>query len=194
MLKLLPQQVSDNWDEIKQAILLANPAQSYMTAERLNNVLKSILLEESQCWALCDDLNPEDPKIHGICVTQIMMDNLADVRNLTIYALYSKKLLTGKMYLSLFLTLSKFAKANSCHRVMAYTEVPKIIDIVGKLPNGHSNYTFLSWDVFREVKPKELRKIIQNIDNELNHGNSQYDEVQFKDTLIKNGGYNREDI
>ena len=34
----------------------------------------------------------------------------------------------------------------------------------------------------------------QNIDNELNHGNSQYDEVQFKDTLIKNGGYNREDI
>jgi len=194
MLKLLPQQVSDYWEEIRDAIQLANPATTYMTPERMNNVLTSLLMEESQCWVLCEDYNPEDPKIHGVCVTTIVHDHVADVKNLMIYALWSKKLLTGKMYLSLFFTLSKYAKGNNCARVTAYTDVPKIIDIVEQLPNGHSNYKFIEWDVHTSIKPNDLRNIISGIDNNLNKGKTEYNEDRFKETLIKEGEYKNEDI
>ena len=194
MLKLLPQQVTDYWSEISEAIILANPATSFMTHERMNNVLTSLLMEESQCWVLCEDYNPEDPKIYGVCVTTVTTDHVAEVNNLMIYSLYSKKLLTGKMYLSLFFTLSKFAKAHKCARVVAYTDVPKIIEVVDRLPNGHTNYTFIEWDVHVPIKPKDLRDIISNIDNEMNKGHTEYNEDRFKETLINEGGYKNEDL
>ena len=160
MLTLLTlDQVSTYWDIIKYGLEQSLPPLVSDHPDKMNRVLSNLLTGKSQCWASYIK-EGETRKFEGIVVTRVLLDDVSNTRNLLIYAVYGYDSVSNESYITGLKTLAKYAKANNCTQIMAYTNVAQVVDIA-KSFGADSQYTFLSWNV---------SEIVQNLD-ELNGEN-----------------------
>lgn len=142
---LLPSQISGKWEVIKYAISESVPPTVDMSDKVLNNVLMSLLNGTAQCWVSYQEVEGKN-SVDAILVTRVMDDSLTETRTLQIYTLYGTRPIEDKSWMAGLGTLKKFAKANGCIKVTAYSNVERIEEIV-ELLGGEVEWKFISFPV-----------------------------------------------
>ena len=89
-------------------------------------------------------------------MTKFIFDDSSATRNMLIYCIYGYTDIDKESWVSGIKALSKYANSQGCNQIVAYSNLPTIINIVKRL-GGNADYTFLTFDV---------NKILKEIDNE----------------------------
>jgi len=149
--KLTPDQISRFWDIIGYAIEQSVPPFSYEHPDRMNRLLVAALCGKIDVWA---GYTREDDRVrfNCVCVTQFLYDEPTDTRSLLIYALYGYSVTYFPEWKQMMHTLTKYARAKGCKRIIAYSKVSSVIDLAKKL-GADTDYTFISFDVDGIIDP-----------------------------------------
>ena len=142
IIRLSPDQVTVHWDVIKFGIQESVPPITYGSQNTLNNMLKSLLTGEMQCWVLMNGAQ----KIQGVATTTITKDSCSGVKNLMIYSVYGLVFIDDETWAENLKGLRKFAKANGCHRIISFRAVDRLIGLVKDL-GGSADFTFVALEV-----------------------------------------------
>ena len=152
--RLLPEQISNFWGVIKYAIEQSLPPIVGEHPDKMNRVLSAALSGKVDVWASYVK-DGEGNRFEGIMLTQILYDDASNTRNLLIYCLYGYDVVSKETWLNGLVSLVKYAKSRNCVQIIAYTDVPSLIDLVKNL-GGEAKYTFISFNV---------NEIDQNLNN-----------------------------
>lgn len=148
--RLLPDQISKFWDIIKYAIEESLPPIAHDHPDKMARILSSLISGKAQCWASYTR-DEDGTKFEGIVVTRILYDDVSNTSNLLIYCLYGYGKVEKESWLKGLISIAKYANANNCSRIIAYTDISYIVKIVERL-GGESKYTFISFDVKQTVQ------------------------------------------
>jgi len=140
LVRLLPEQISVQWDMIKPAILesLHSAHESIDTNETLTSLLNS----SSQCWVSIRRNDGRDI-IEGLAITMVTKNLFDKGKNLLIYGVYGYGLDNREAWESGFKTLAIFAKSEGCSRITGYSSVSSIIKLAERL-GGDVSQRFIS--------------------------------------------------
>ncbi len=139
LVKLLPDQITRNWDTIGYAIEISLPPTAVKSDETMNNILMALLDGRIDCWI---SLN-EDGRIGGVISTVVMYDDIVGVKNLLIYSLFAFEWADENAWLDGLEALKKYAIGKGCSRITGYTEFDSIIERV-KSMGGEAKQMFIS--------------------------------------------------
>jgi len=142
LIRLLPEQAANCWDDLKGAIKEALPPVVGMQSDRMQNILTALLLEELIAWISVD----KEKVVDGIVVTSFVVDKCSGTKSLLLYCLYGYGEVARSSWEEGVETLRRFAKHSGCQRVIGYTDVPSLIKWVEKV-GGETRYRFLSVEV-----------------------------------------------
>lgn len=131
LLQLRPKDITKHWEGISEAISKSLPPITTASAERMTFILRSLLVEVMQCWVLCKpNVGKDTTDIYAIATTEYAIDPGSGTRNLLIFSLYSLQKIPQELWKDGYETLQKFAKANNCESIIAFTDVPAVIHLV----------------------------------------------------------------
>lgn len=140
LIKLLPEQVTRQWNEVKDMIEVSLPPIVGSQSDRMGNILRAILLEELIVWMSVDK---EDSAIEGLLITTRLEDKISGTSSLLIYCIYGYGSMEKQSWLEGAETLKKYAISMNCNRIIGYTDVRSLIDLTIRL-GGEARYTFIS--------------------------------------------------
>ncbi len=144
--KLLPDQISAFWDIIKYAIEESLPPIAGEGPEKMNNILSALLSSKAECWASYI-VGEDQRRFEGIVITKIQYDDISRTKNLLMYCVYGYEDVDKGSWTSGLKTLVKYASSKGCHRIVAYTDIPYMIELTKKL-GGEARYTLCSFPLF----------------------------------------------
>ena len=142
LVKLLPEQISEYWDIIKYAVENSLPPIANEAYDKMNRILEALLCDSMQCWVLYSEIE-DKRKLEAVVVTTLSTDLSSGVRSLMVYSLYGFSDLSDEAWKSGYETLARWGKGLGCNRVTAYTDVPKVCEVVKNL-GGEARYMFVS--------------------------------------------------
>ena len=148
--KLLPDQISEFWDIIKYAIDQSTPPIAGEHPDKMNNILMSAREGSIDVWASYVKENKSN-KFEGIVLTELLYDKPSKTRNMLIYCIYGYNEVDKQSWVDGIKAILKYANSKKCNQVVAYTNLPHIVEIVESL-GGEAKYTFLSFDVKKLIK------------------------------------------
>ena len=128
LIKLMPEQIGEHWDEIKEAMLEAVPPIAHESEKKMIMVLEGLLTNNMQCW-LSVRQGEERNIADAIIVTCINSDPYSGTRSLMIYSLTVLTLTRAESWMSGIEALKKYAKKKKCARVIAYADNKQIVKI-----------------------------------------------------------------
>ena len=105
----------------------------------------SLLEGTAQCWVEYEEENGVN-KVYGFLVTTFISDIISGTNNLLIYSLFSSRPITDDIWIKGLQTVRKYAKANKCEKIVAYSNVERIVEVVGML-GGNVEWQFISFPV-----------------------------------------------
>lgn len=143
--KLLPDQISKFWDVIKYAIEQSLPPLVGEHPNKMGNILAACLDGSVTVWA---SYHREGEKtiFEGVLLTQILYDKPSRTKNLLLYCLYGYSGTVPETWLGGLEKLIRYCKAKKCTQIVAYTEVPYLVELAKKL-GAEAKYTFISINV-----------------------------------------------
>jgi len=148
--KLLPDQVSKFWDVISYAMEQSLPPTVGENPDKMNNILMAALSGKLDIWASYrkdDKVN----KFEGIIATRIIYDDVTCMNNLLIYAIYGYNKVSEDSWNSGMKTLLKYAKTQKCSLIVAYSNEPRVVEVVNSL-GGDTSFSFISFNVDELIK------------------------------------------
>lgn len=140
LIRFTPEQVTKFWPAIEPGIAMALPPGISNNPEAMNNVLASILVGSSDCWMSYERNADGNAVVNGTVITQITKDE-SGTRNLLLYAVYGIGIANVAQWREGYEVLKKWAIANGCANIVAYTEVPELCNIVTRL-GGNANWRY----------------------------------------------------
>jgi len=141
ILRLLPEQISVQWDMIKPAI--EKSLESACEDPDMNDILTGLIEGSSQCWVSSRKATNGGNIIEGIIITMITGDLFGEGRNLLIYSLFGYDMSTREAWRGGARALATFAKSKGCSRIVAYTSVSSLIKLAEGL-GGTADQRFVS--------------------------------------------------
>jgi hypothetical protein len=132
LIKFLPAQVAQAWNELSEYILFALPPTAKPNISR-KKLLESVNDGRLTFWVMTEVRHGQPVKKLGVISTTLLTDPVLGVRNLLIYSLATMANMPEEAWIEGLQALQKYAKANCCSAILAYSEVPQIISIVEKL-------------------------------------------------------------
>lgn len=141
LIKLLPDQIIKEWKVVRYAIEQSNPEQLFSTNEAIRDYLRNIIIGEMQVWAIV-----QDDEFVGLGVTAFSRDRMMGVKRLEIHSLYSFRAIATKTWVTCYVTLRRFAKANNCSHIMAITDQDNVIRLAQRM-GGDTSQTMLVFKV-----------------------------------------------
>jgi len=145
LIKLLPENVTRNWDIIKPAIERGLVPIAEEGLDKMNKILESLLAGVIECWVQTKETE-EGTKIHSIATTQVLHDYVSDTKSLLIYSIYNFRPMQDDDWVENYYTLKKYAVGRGCRKIIAYSKEPAIIQLIQRL-GGESELTFLTLPV-----------------------------------------------
>ncbi len=121
LLRMLPDQVKDHWDEIKMAIYKSLPVYTGERSSLMNDILVSILTEQITVWVsyqMVDKVTVVD----AIATTTFIHNEFSKTKNLLIYTLYGYSNIPDASWIEGIDALSRYAKSEDCDHLIAYTD------------------------------------------------------------------------
>ena len=136
IVKLLPEQIPIFWDFIKYTKSVSDPMRRVYSPMRMNNLLTSIMLAETEVNMIVDMKEPlnrpdekHEPKLVGCFITQVYTDTINSVKSYCLYGFASNPdhTISNDMYEEIFNYMCKRARALKCGQIIAYTENPFLL-------------------------------------------------------------------
>lgn len=143
LIKLLPQNITANWDTIKYAIEHSLPPTIGESIDKMNRILESLLAGDLECWVQSSIVEGHH-RILSIGTTKINMDTASQTKALIMYSVFNFRPMTDKEWLENFMTLRKYAESKGCARMIAFTDSKRMIDLAVKF-GGETKYTLCSF-------------------------------------------------
>ncbi|KKN51492.1 hypothetical protein LCGC14_0622330 [marine sediment metagenome] len=145
LIRLTDKQVSTYWEDVKAHVRYSLPIHMEFNDKAMSNILDGLIKGDTQCWVGLDkDKDPPDP----VCMilTAFSTEYATKTKNLVIFSFSAYSHLVDEVYAEGIQVLKQFAAKNKCHRLIAYTQIPRILDVAKKL-DGDISTTLLSWEV-----------------------------------------------
>lgn len=133
LIMLYPDQVAAQWEDLYPSIEAALPPIVGDTIDRKGNLLKAILSGNAILWVIVDTNT-----IYGLMLTTFHTDVPSGARNLLIYALYANMKIPDSVIESTYEVLKRFAKAELCSHIIAYTNNDRVLRMVEKIRGDSS--------------------------------------------------------
>lgn len=121
LLKLLSNQITQYWSLISMTIKASLPPSTSLSVYAETELYKRLLIGVFQCWVGTES----DFKPKAIALTTIISDPGTGDRSLLIYSLYSFSLVSNSEWSEWLEGLKKFAEAEGCKTISAYSNVPR---------------------------------------------------------------------
>ena len=144
LLQLLPDQVMKYWNTIKPCILQALPPYIFITDEVILHLQEKLLLGTLTCWVAIDALNAST--IYGFCTTEFILDPVVESKNLLVYTVSVVNDHPESMWEYCAKILLKYAKANGCEKIIAYSNNEHMLKISERL-GGNTYWHLIYFDV-----------------------------------------------
>ncbi len=129
LLRMLPEQISNQWNILKPAIEASLPSNTVKSDEGLNNILKALLSNKMHCWVLTDKAESEP---YALATTSFIVDPIGAV-SLFVYSLYGYRPIPMELWIEGFKGLQDWALKNHCANVLAFTDNKRVMSIVEDL-------------------------------------------------------------
>lgn len=142
LVRMIPEQISRHWEVISYAIENSLPPTAGRSKDRMNRILTALLSGSKQCWVSSRYENGVGI-MEAILTTQILKDFDEGTRNLLIYSLYGYEQISKESWISGFDALSKWARVNNCDKIIAYSNVRSVIEVVNSF-GGDTSFSFIS--------------------------------------------------
>ncbi len=142
LIKLFPDQISEKWEVIKFAIANSLPPSITKNPDCMNNVLFALMSEQLLCWIS----HTADNSVNFILTTQIIEDLASREKSVLIYSAYGVNKVDKIYWIECLQTLRKYAEGNGCGSMVAYTNVPRFINIAKSI-GVDTSFTFLYYPV-----------------------------------------------
>lgn len=152
LIQLLPEQVMDYWDYIKDCILQSLPPLVAQSDETMLYVQSSVLVGDLQVWIAAEDLTLS--KTYGVATTQVVIEPITSSRNLLIFTTTITDAHPESLWHFCLGRLSVFAKNRGCQKLIAHSDIPKVLEIVEKL-GGDTSYRLIQLPILDEVEEEE---------------------------------------
>lgn len=132
LVKLLPENVTDNWDVVKESIRKSLPSFAIDTPDKITRILESIILGHLEVWVYYEF---EDDKLHikNITTTSIVTDPESQTKNLLIYTSYSFHHTELDDWSQGLTDLKEYAKSNDCAAITAFTRDAHILKFLASI-------------------------------------------------------------
>lgn len=139
LVKLLPEQVMNYWDLIKEGIEACESSVNSYEPMDMESVQAHLLGGVIHCWVSVN----KKPKVVAFVITKIVHSDFTNNASLLILAIYAFEKTTGSDWVEGFETLKKFALSRGCKKIIGYTINDKVLKIVDKF-GGDTNCRFIS--------------------------------------------------
>lgn len=141
-MRLAPEQIHKDWDAISQAIEASLPEfSSRGDSMRIHQVYKALMNESAECWLLSQG---DAPYVLGVVYAYV--DDFTKDKNLLIYALYGYKPIAYSVWTMVFKTIKEKAKSYGCNRLIAYSNLDRVIKIAEVL-GWNTDFRFMFMEV-----------------------------------------------
>lgn len=140
--KLLPEQVSKFWPVIKYSIEQALPPLVEEHPDKMNRLLSSALVGDLDVWASYVKEEGGN-RFEAIVTTRFLYDNSSDTKSMLLYTIFAYDKTSSQSWMEGYETLKKYALANKCKRLIAYSASEAVINIA-KAFGADTEYTFIS--------------------------------------------------
>ena len=145
LVRLLPNDIESGWDKISKALKESVPEHVNTDDIGMSNLLYALLDDKLQCWLVADtDFNEEG--MTGIVTTLTVIDPPSGTRNLLIYSLAAFRPLSQELINDGYETLKNYAEAKGCFKIIAYTNIPRIEEMVKSL-GGKIGHTLVELEI-----------------------------------------------
>lgn len=144
LVKILKSKVAEVWSVIAPMIKLTVPSWSGNDERNLVNILEAMLDGSLVGWF--GYTNEEEPELVGLITTYFTYDIMGGDKSLTIYSLYGLYTIPKDVWMDGFSTIAKYAKANGCKHIIAYTDLNNVKSIAGKL-GADTETTLIRWEI-----------------------------------------------
>ena len=143
--RIKPGDVIKLWDRIKEAIKISHPPTMDDSEEACDDVLSNLVQGKMQLWAMFEKVENE-MKPKAIAVTEITGEPGYKYKTLLIYALVSAGNVSDIEWGIGYNVIREFAKSNGCKKIIGYTNLQRIVDIVQKM-GGKAEYVVVTMEV-----------------------------------------------
>ena len=131
---------------IGDSIVKSMPPADFGSPNRMLNILTSLMSSNMQCWFVMSSPEITGENIVAIVTTVVQGGGPTEIKNLEVYTLYARRELTKSLLVDAYGTLKKYAKSRDCYRIIAYSDVDRIINIAEEL-GGEAKYKFITMEV-----------------------------------------------
>ena len=148
LIRLLPEQVSEHWVVIRRAVRRSLPPTTYGSDRRDSNILNNLLIGRMVCWVGRDKVG-----VKLIILTNVVGDSITGVKNLQIYSMFnpSKRILEEDDWIDGMETMKRYARDRDCYRVVAYSKVPRVIEMSRDKLGADVSNIFMTFEVEGEA-------------------------------------------
>lgn len=143
--RLTNDQTTRYWSDIKAHLLYTLPPQMEISDEALNNILESILRGNSQVWVVMGE-GDMAKEIYAMVITTFSIEETTKTKNLLIYSLSGYRFVPEDLWKDAIIKMKAYARGNSCHKIIAYTQIKRILTIAGDL-GADTSVSLVSWEV-----------------------------------------------
>jgi len=149
LVRLLPDQISSNWELIKHAIKESVPPIHGESPDKINNIFESLLLETMACWASIKQ-RPEGTIIEGVLITTILEDKFSRTKNLLVYCIYSfTNQSTDMSWEQGLCQLIRYGRKMGCDSIVGYTRNDNLVRYAERI--GANIDTFISIPLLKKL-------------------------------------------
>ena len=136
----MPEDIVAKWKVIEHHVRRAMDAETRKDGDEvMTTVLEKLLGGQIQCWLSYDERD-DSGKANAIALTKIQICEFTGRRSLLLYSVTRirdmDEATTARMWTEAFMATSKFARGNSCERIVAYVELDYLVELAkGLIPN-----------------------------------------------------------
>lgn len=145
LIKLLPDQIARYWTEIKLTIHDSLPPTTGDHALRDSSILRSLLIDEMQCWVVCSG-EPLNVTVGAIAITTVTVDARDGTRNFLIYALRGFAPLSREDWQDVLVKGEQIARDLKCGKVIGFSKNERVIQLA-KSFGWNTDYRVISADL-----------------------------------------------
>lgn len=107
------------------------------------NIQQALIKGDMQAWAITPGSSDQ---IYVVGTTAIVNEIGTGNRNLLIYTVNSYAPPTREQWIEAVAAIKEFARVKGCNRVIAYSNVPSIIELVKRV-GGETSFHYLTMEV-----------------------------------------------
>lgn len=138
LVRLEPDQIVKQWPKLREGVRMGLPPTAVNDDDRMANVLSSLLSGRAQMWGIYQDSN-----LAGGVVTMVLVDETAGNRTLLIYCFFGYAPIARQSWQDSMMTLKKFAEAQGCEKMGAFTTHKGIVELLKRRIDGVTEQMYI---------------------------------------------------